>query len=396
MAFCYQADAVIIGGGVIGTAVAHYLTRAGLRAALVEKHGVASGASGRCEGFVLVNDKMPGYDSRLAAWSQSLFAGIGDETGFDVQWHRTGSLLIAEDAAEMEMAAEFCGQLAAEGLPVQLLDANQTCALEPYLATDIAGTMLTDSDGAVNPMALAQGLARSARDGGGRLMAGTEVRSIGRTRTGAIERVITDGGDILTDTVINAAGVGAPAVGRMVGVAIPITPRQGQILVTERTFAITGRKMMEFGYLATKFHREGYRRRVDAQMEENGVAFVFEPTGAGNFLIGSSRRFSGFDRGTDLAVLGAVARRAARFYPVLKQVRIIRSYAGVRPYTPDHFPIVSKTAVPGFFVAAGHEGNGITLCLATGKLMAEMVTGAPMSMDVGPLCLERFAADGSA
>ena len=204
--------------------------------------------------------------------------------------------------------------------------------------------------------------------------------------------MFTDNGDIVTRTVINAAGVQAAAMGQLAGVNIPVTPRQGQILVTERTFPVTGRKMMEFGYLMTKFNQSEYVRRVTPEMEKNGVAFVFEPTGAGNFLVGSSRRFAGFDLTTDPGVIGAIAQRAVRFYPVLKQVRIIRCYAGLRPYTPDHFPIVSATTVPGFYVAAGHEGNGITLSLVTGRLMAEMIAGAPPVIDTEPLRLDRFAA----
>ena len=207
---------------------------------------------------------------------------------------------------------------------------------------------------------------------------------------GTLDRVESDAGHIIAPIVVNAAGVHVPAIGKMVGLDIPVRPRQGQILVTERTFSITGRKMMEFGYLMAKFGQGGYRRRVTAEMAENGVAFVCEPTGAGNYLIGSSRRFTGFDPATDPAVVRAIAQRAVRFYPVLKQVRLIRSYAGLRPYTPDHFPIVSPTDVPGFFIAGGHEGNGITLSLVTGRLMAEMIAGTPTVIDSRPLHIDRF------
>ncbi|MFW5635241.1 MAG: NAD(P)/FAD-dependent oxidoreductase [Thermodesulfobacteriota bacterium] len=387
------ADAVVIGGGVIGTAAAYYLAETGRKVTLIERNGIAAGTSSRCEGFILVNDKMPGYDARLGRLSQSLFPGLSDEIGFDIEWSPRGSLLLIESKEEMAVAEDFCGRLAAEGLDVRMLDRRRIHEIEPHLAEDILGGMETATDGAVNPMALAQGLARAAQKRGAAIRTGATVRDIRLTSSGKMDRIITDGPDILTPTVINAAGIRAPEIGRMVGVEIPITPRQGQILVTERTFGLTRRKVMEFGYLMTKFEKEGYRRRVTPEMEANGVAFVLEPTGAGNFLIGSSRRFTGFDTTTDPTVIRAIAERAVRFYPALARARLIRTYAGLRPYTPDHFPIISPTPVDGFFVAAGHEGNGITLSLITGKLTTQMIAGESPDIDLKPLRLDRFDSE---
>ncbi len=387
------ADAVVIGGGVIGTAAAYYLSETGRKVTLIERNGIAAGTSSRCEGFILVNDKMPGYDARLGRLSQSLFPGLSEEIGFDIEWSPQGSLLLIESEEEMAVAEDFCGRLAAEGLAVQMLDRRRIHEIEPHLAEDIVGGMETATDGAVNPMALAQGLARAAQQRGAAIRTGAAVRDIRLTSPGKVDRIITDGPDILTPTVVNAAGIGAPEIGRMVGVEIPITPRQGQILVTERTFGLTRRKVMEFGYLMTKFEKEGYRRRVTPEMEANGVAFVLEPTGAGNFLIGSSRRFAGFDTATDPTVIRAIGERAVRFYPALARARLIRTYAGLRPYTPDHFPIISPTPVDGFFVAAGHEGNGITLSLITGKLTTQMIAGESPDIDLKPLRLDRFDSE---
>ncbi len=390
MANLSSADAVVIGGGVIGAAVAHYLAETGRRVAVIEKGGVGAGTSSRCEGFILVNDKMPGFDSRLALLGQALFPGLGDAIGADIAWNQPGSILIVESDEEMAEAERFCAERVAEGVPARILDGRTLRQAEPYLAGDVVGGMETACDGAVNPMALTQGLIRAAQKRGAAILTGTTVTGIRRTPAGEVEGVVTDRGDVSAPVVVNAAGVWAPAIGRMVGIDIPVSPRQGQILVTERTFSITHRKMMEFGYLMTKFEKTGYRRRVSPEMAENGVAFVFEPTGAGNYLIGSSRRFSGMDTTTDATVIRAIAQRALRFFPVLSRVRIIRSYAGLRPYAPDHFPIVSATRIPGFYVATGHEGNGITLSLITGTLMAQMIAGQPTAIDTGPLSLDRF------
>jgi sarcosine oxidase subunit beta len=117
---------------------------------------------------------------------------------------------------------------------------------------------------------------------------------------------------------------------------------------------------------------------------------VFEPTEATNFLIGSSRRFVGMDTSCHIEVLQAMAQRAIRFFPVIKDIKIIRSYAGLRPFTPDHLPIISETEVPGFYVAAGHEGDGIGLSLITGKLISQMICGEQPAVTTEPLKLSRF------
>ena len=84
-------------------------------------------------------------------------------------------------------------------------------------------------------------------------------------------------------------------------------------------------------------------------------------------------------------------RMLIRFFPVLRDIKVIRTYAGLRPYTPDHFPIISDMPVPGFYVAAGHEGNGIGLSLITGQLITQMICEEPPETDIKQLSLSRFA-----
>jgi sarcosine oxidase subunit beta len=118
---------------------------------------------------------------------------------------------------------------------------------------------------------------------------------------------------------------------------------------------------------------------------------VFEPTASNNFLIGSSRAFVGFNTDVSIDVMRGLAKRAIRFFPVMKDLHVIRSYAGLRPYTADHFPIISDVeAVPGFYISAGHEGDGIGLAPISGKLMSQMVTGKKTEFDVKKLSFSRF------
>jgi glycine/D-amino acid oxidase-like deaminating enzyme len=385
------ADVVVIGGGAVGTSIAYFLAKRNMDVTLVEKGGIAAGTSGRCDGNVMLNDTLPGYDCQLKKMSQDLFPVLANELDFDIGWSRRGSVLVIESDAEMEVAREYCGQMQALDLPARILDRQELLDDEPLLASDIAGGMEMACDGAINPMAMSQGLAYGAEKLGAKIMTHSAICEIQKDARGHIERVVTDGGDILAPNVVNAAGIWAGEVGRMAGIELPIQPRQGQLIVGERSFRIGKRKLQEFGYIMSKFERDDYERSLTPEMEKHGVAFVFEPTEPGTFLIGSSRWFAGRNNANSVEVLRCIAQRAIRFLPVLKDVKFIRTYAGLRPYSPDHFPIVSDTPVPGYYVAAGHEGNGIGLAPITGQLIAEMISGEEPTIDVAPLRFSRFA-----
>jgi sarcosine oxidase subunit beta len=150
-------------------------------------------------------------------------------------------------------------------------------------------------------------------------------------------------------------------------------------------------KVMEFGYLMAKFGRE---RVAPADVDRYGVALVYEPTRAGNFILGSSREFVGFDTTPDPDVLRAIVRRALRFYPAMAEATVLRGFAGLRPWTPDHLPVVGWVpSVPGLLVAAGHEGDGIGLAAVTGKLVADLVLEQPPPLAMSPLAVDRFATE---
>jgi len=215
-----------------------------------------------------------------------------------------------------------------------------------------------------------------------------EVTNITREASGSFV-IHTKNGEVRADKVVNAAGVWAPFIGQMVDIDIPITPRKGHILVASREKPVMFRNMMEFGYLMNKFGRE---RIADERTAAHGVATVMEPTESQNFLLGSSRQFVGYDSSIDINVVQTIAKRALRFFPKMDDFKIIRSYTGFRPFTEDHLPIVSAVEeVPGFYIAAGHEGDGISLATGTGKLMAELINEKKETIiPIKSLSLDRF------
>ncbi|MDD5219504.1 MAG: FAD-dependent oxidoreductase [Candidatus Bipolaricaulis sp.] len=385
------ADALVIGGGVIGSAVFYYLSKEGVRAALVERGDICSGTSGACDGNILSIDKEPGYDSQLALLSQRLLRELVAELDCDVDYTQRGSVLVVEpDARQEAMARDWMRRQKEAGLPMRYIEGREVFKSEPLLARDVIGLVECASDSSLSPLALTFGLVEAAKRLGGAVYPRTEIRELLRDRAGSIRGARSSTEEFAAPRVILAAGVWTPHLAGTVGLDVPIQPRKGHILVGERTPDLGRRKLQEFGYLMAKFGQKGVRG-VEPAMEESGVAMVYEPTGHGNFLIGSSRQFVGFDTQCDLEVLRLLAKRALRFFPSLRNMKVIHSYAGLRPWTPDHYPIVSAVAsIPGLYIAAGHEGDGIGLAPITGRLLSEMITGRMTAMSVDPLRLERF------
>lgn len=382
-----HAEIVVIGGGVIGTATAYFLAKQGMDVVLVERGEFPWGSSKRCDGHVATYDSPPGYFSQFCQAGLEMFPDIASDLPCDIEFEPEGLGLLVDNEGDMETAlANYNGKLK-EGAPVTLWDQKELRYHEPNVADNVLACINFTGDSKLNPMRLAFGLAHRAQSNGARLYSQTSVTGIA-VSNGDVTGVQTSRGSITTNCVVNACGVWAPHIGGMAGVDIPIRPRQGQILVTERLQGLVGKNYAEFGYLAAKGGAK--RASVTPEMEQYGVAFVTEPTAAGTVLIGSSRRFVGMNTTPSTKVMRAIAQRAAQFFPAYKKARIIRSYAGVRPATPDGKPIISESSVSGFYVAAGHEGNGIGLSLITGSLMADMLSGKESAFDMSPLTLSRF------
>lgn len=385
-----MVDAIVIGGGVIGTSILYHLAKSGVKGVLLEKGELAGGSSGKCDGNIQRGDTKPGVDSDFVKMGQELFPQIAEELHIDIQWNKETSLMVFETEQESEAGKLFVEEQKRNGLGIRYLDRKELLECEPKLAKDLAGGCQFDSDGRVNPMLLTLGLADGSKRLGAAVKEGEQVIDIRRDARSGLYTVKTKESEYISPVVINAAGVWAPVVGAFLNIEIPIIPRQGQILVAEVTEPLVSQTVTEFGYLMTKYAKADYKRNVTPDMERFGVAMVVEPTEAGNFLVGSSRQFRGFDMKTDSRVMRALAQRAMRFFPCIKDINVIRSYAGLRPYTKDQRAIISETELKGFYVAAGHEGGGITQSLITGKLMSELILNKPACIDTKPFSIDRF------
>ncbi|MBJ7936873.1 NAD(P)/FAD-dependent oxidoreductase [Bacillus cereus] len=382
-----HCDVLIIGGGIIGCSIAYYTSKYGRDVTIIEKGEFVSGTSSRCDGNILAIDKDPGFDSQMSLVSQKLVTDLSGKLEHSFEYRAPGSILVCESDEEMEAAQQWVDRQKEAGLPFRMLDRQDIREESPFFADDLLGGLECATDSTVNPYLLAFSLLSEAQKFGAKAFKQTEVKSM-KIETNGSFVVETTNGTFTAKQVVNAAGVWAPKIGQMLNVNIPIEPRKGHIIVASRQQHVGWRKVMEFGYLISKF---GGKRKVDALTEKYGVALVFEPTESQNFLIGSSREFVGFHTRINNEVIKCIANRAIRFYPKMADMMVIRSYAGLRPWTEDHLPIISRVEhIPNYFIAAGHEGDGISLAAVTGKVIEELLNEKETIIPIEPLRLSRF------
>lgn len=362
-------EVAVIGGGIVGCAIAYYVAKAGMDCMIIEKNDIASGTSSRCDGNITIVDKDPGFDSHMSLVSQQLTIDLRKELNLPFEYRELGSILVCDNEEEMEAAIEWVNIQKKSGLKFNVLDPKDIREESPFFADDIPGGLECETDSLINPYLFCYSLVDKAKEYGLQLKTESKVTNI--TKTDNQFHIETTNGDIIAKKVVNASGVWAPFIGQMLDINIPIVPRKGHILVGSRQEPVMMRNVMEFGYLMNKFERE---RIADEEIEKYGVALVLEPTESQNFLVGSSREFVGYDETVDIRVVQTIAKRALRFFPKMNDFNMIRAYTGFRPFTEDHLPIVSEIdEMPGFFIAAGHEGDGISLATVTGKLVEELL-----------------------
>ncbi len=360
-----RADIVIIGGGVIGASIAYYLAKRGIEAVLIERSSICSATSGSCDGFVFMQSKKPGIHLELALESAKRFETLEAELGAPIEYENCGGMVIIESKEEFPAMEQYVKEQQMIGLDVTLLDNHEARKREPALSEKIIGATYSPQDSQVNPMFLTFAFIDRAKELGARVFTDREVTAI--TRTGGREWTVKTGTEeIRTELVVNATGPFAPEIGRMVGLEIPITPRRGQLLVTEALPRLITSIFLSAKYIAAKFNPDLAKKA--------GEGISIEQTASGTFVLGSTREFVGYDGSVTNEGIVTIAARASQVIPRLNEVHIIRTFAGLRPYTPSGLPFLGFVeGLDGFIMAAGHEGDGIALAPITGDLIAQLI-----------------------
>ncbi len=379
-------EVVIIGGGIVGCSCAYYLSRAGVKVHLVEKGPLGSGAS-KAGMTNVVTWEEPETHLDLSILSDRLYQELSQELPVDIQYRKTGSIAIVEKPEGMPSMEALVQRLQARGRRCRILSNADLKELEPNLAPDLAGGALFEDDAQVNPLNATQALAAAARSCGTVIQTMTEVTGLELSPEGnSLAAVVTEKGRIPTRCAVIAAGAWSGLVGKLAGIEIPVSPRKGTLVVTSRVpeNSIFNYKIVfSAGYMDSVTQEAGSGVAVAANLQQ---------TTNGNLILGSSRQFAGFDLAVDPKVVALILSGCIRFFPKLASISALRTWTGFRPYTPDLVPIISPVeSIQGVYIAAGHEGIGITEAPVTGKLISQMITGQELSLNADKLSFSRFA-----
>ena len=378
-------DVVIVGGGIVGCACAYYLAQNFKRIAVIEPGPIGGGATAAGMGHLVVMDDSEAQFA-LTKLSCDLWTGLVAELPPSTEYERRGTLWIAADDEEMTEVRRKAAYYAERGVLTETLDPQALRVAEPNLRDGLAGALEVPEDAVIFPMPAAQWLLeRSGAEvirGGAFEIRPHEVRvsplAVGSRPVGPV------GGDGIRlgfSQIVLACG--NQAVDLIPD--LPIQPRKGHLVITDRYPGFVNHQLVELGYLKSAH-----------SVESDSVAFNVQPRATGQLLIGSSRQFVGTNPEVDRSIVSRMMFRALEYMPGLARLKAIRTWTGFRAATPDKLPLIGAwPEAPGVWIAAGHEGLGITTSLGTGKLLAGLIAGRPSAIDHRPYDPMRGALAGS-
>ena len=392
-----SADVVVVGGGVIGCAVAYFAASRGLRVTLVDqpKRGRATSASagglwplgeslGLGCGVIFYKtmlasgrahpghgpEQLPRSFLQFALQSNEMFPRLAAElrevASIDIELARTSLLFLMYDQGDEAFARSLSQSSPCAKELIDWLTPEDVARAEPALTREVRGALRFHGDDQVNPYKTADALRIAACRRGARLLSHTDVTGIELER-GRVVAVQTPSERLPAGIVVNAAGAWAGQVARLAGIEVPVRPVRGQIVCTDMLPPLfTACLSTSDCYLAQKHH--------------------------GEVIIGSTTEEVGFDPGVTAAAIQGLCEGAVRAVPALADVGVKRVWSGLRPGSPDELPILGPVAgLDGYLNACGHFRTGILTAPLTGLMLAEVIMGEEPSYPIEPFLLSRFS-----
>jgi glycine oxidase len=370
----HPADAVVVGGGVIGLAIAWRAAQAGMTVTVVDERpgrGASWAAAGMLAPITEVHyGERPLLGLNLAAATRwpSFAAEVEEASGRPVGYTPVGTLAVARDAddnAALEDLYQF--QLRC-GLEVERLRSRECRQLEPGLHPGIRGGVLAAGDHQVDNRALVEALLAACERAGVRMVAGrvTELAAEGDRVTGV---VLGDGERLAAGAVVLAAGCWSGGLGGVAAEALPpVRPVKGQLL-----------------YLRGPATEPLCSRNV------RGLEVYVVPRGDGRVVVGATVEEQGFDIRVTAGAVGDLLRAALELLPDVAELELLETVCGLRPGSPDNAPMIGPAGPEGLVVATGHYRNGILLTPVTADAVAELLASGRVPEAIVPFAPGRFA-----
>ncbi|MFN3653497.1 MAG: glycine oxidase ThiO [Armatimonadota bacterium] len=362
-------EVLVVGGGVIGSAAAYFLARAGVSVRLLERDGLASHASGAAAGMLapICESESDSPFFRLALRSLGLFPELAPRlrelSGIDPQYVPSGAVRAALTEPEAEALRERSRRLGRFG--VEWLDARAAREREPLLSPRTVGALWSPAEANVYSPQLGRAYAGAAAALGAEIRTGVAATGLLR-RGGRVLGVRTTDGEMEAGQVVLCAGAWTRFCAGWLDLDLPVRPVRGQILALDApTPAPRSIVWGEGAYLVPKLN--------------------------GALVVGATEEDAGFDCRTTAAGVERLLSAARELLPALSQCSFRHAWAGLRPDTPDHLPVIGPIpGVEGVVVAAGHFRNGVLLSPVTGEAVAECVRSGTLPADVAPFRPDRL------
>ncbi len=368
-----HSDVIVVGGGVIGSAVAYFLAREGASVLLLERDDVASQASGAAAGMLapVGESEGPGpllpWGLRSLALFPELTAELRERSGVDPEYVPSGILRVAQSERESRRLRRAAESL---GLPeLAWLEPAEARAAAPQLASDLVGALWSPDEAHVRSPLLTRAYVGAAARLGARIETGAPA--LGLLRDGRrVRGALTAAGEHAAGHVVLCMGAWVPAAGAWLdaGCALPVEPVRGQILCLDAPSPAFSPIIW-------------------------GPAAYLVPKRDGSVVVGATEERVGFDCRVTVEGASALLRAAPRLVPSLAGCALRGFWAGLRPDTPDHLPAIGPLpGVEGLLVAVGHYRNGVLLSPITGRLIADAILGKGWPEEAGVFDPARFLA----
>ena len=371
------ADIVIIGGGISGVSTGYFLLKNGAKnVVILERNYLTSGATGRC-GAGIRQQWGSEINCVLSKFSCEFFENADYELKFPggIEFHQGGYLMLISTEKELEQTKKNVRLQNSLGINSRMLDVNEAKVIAPLIDANILlGAAYYEKDGHLNPFRTTLAFAEAFKKLGGEIYTGVNVNEIFKAKN-RVSGVGTNKGDISAPVVVSCVAGYTQQIAKMAGVTIPVYSERHNILVTEPVESALTTMLMGFS-----------------------LNFYCQQTpDHGSFIMGRTCK----NQPTDLRVtsdssfLEEMSKTIIKVMPKLKDLRILRQWAGLYNMSPDKHQICDEfKELPGLYVAAGFSGHGFMMSPATGVSMAEMILGLPATLPWDKLGLRRFEDGG--
>ncbi len=392
-----DTEIAVFGAGIMGAACTEALAAAGHRVVLVDSALPNAGSSGACDGYVSVSTKTPGPALEMATASQRLYPALAKRLGPSrIEYKRCGGLMLIEAADEIAKMDAHCALLQATGVDARMVDRAGMLAIEPNLSPDLHGALDVPDEAQVTPYLVVLALVAAARTRGVETLWHTSVKEFDvagdRIARAHLERGDGERIDLAAEQFVFCAGIWSRELGALAGLELPVVPRRGELLVTARAKPLATRFLVSARYLTAKLDPDAAKSSPDP-LVRMGYGFTLEATPHGQHIVGNTRVFAGFDRRVSGDGYRTILAEGAKRVPALAKATILRAFAGLRPFVPDKRPLLGRSGIRrNAIVAAGHEGDGITLAPLTAQIVAALAGGHPSPFPLAGMEPDRFAS----